>query len=269
MKAQKTIFSCFFLIFGTLFCAAQEVEMAEKNVIRVLSYNILHGATTNRDGDLDKVAKVINDARPDIVALQEVDYRTKRALKRDIATELALKTNMTSMFGKAMDYNEGEYGQSILSRWTFLRTGKLPLPHGAEKEPRIAVEGIIPIPPGDTIQFIGTHLDHLKESEDRMDQAKEINLLLEENIFPAILAGDLNDVPGSKSISLFESKWTPSYDRENPEPTFPSNAPEVKIDYVMFYPENRWKVVEKRVICDEIASDHCAYLVVLELLPHS
>lgn len=269
MKTQKSIFSYFFLIFGVLIGTAQEVDMAEKNIIRVLSYNILHGATTKRDGDLYKVAKVINDARPDIVALQEVDYRTKRALKRYIATELALKTNMVSMFGKAMDYNEGEYGQSILSRWTFLRTGKLSLPHDPEKEPRIAVEGIIPIPSGDTIQFIGTHLDHLKNSEDRMDQAREINQLLEENIFPAILAGDLNDIPGSQSINLFESKWTPSYDKNSPEPTFPSDAPEVKIDYVMFYPENRWRVVEKRVICDEIASDHCAYLMVLELLPRS
>jgi len=34
----------------------------------------------------------------------------------------------------------------------------------------------------------------------------------------------------------------------------------------MFYPANRWKVLETKVICDTIASDHCAYLVVLELL---
>ena len=34
----------------------------------------------------------------------------------------------------------------------------------------------------------------------------------------------------------------------------------------MFYPKNRWKVLETKVIQDTIASDHCAYLVTLQLL---
>jgi endonuclease/exonuclease/phosphatase (EEP) superfamily protein YafD len=35
----------------------------------------------------------------------------------------------------------------------------------------------------------------------------------------------------------------------------------------MYYPKERWKVVERKVLCDPIASDHCAVLVVLEFLP--
>jgi endonuclease/exonuclease/phosphatase family metal-dependent hydrolase len=56
------------------------------------------------------------------------------------------------------------------------------------------------------------------------------------------------------------------YDKNNPEPTFPSDAPRIKIDYIMHSPAERWETIETKVICDSIASDHCAYLVTLKLL---
>lgn len=62
-------------------------------------------------------------------------------------------------------------------------------------------------------------------------------------------------------------KWGSTYNKNNPKPTFPSNSPEVKIDYNMFYSRNRWKALGTKAICDSIASGLCAYLVVLELLP--
>ena len=57
-----------------------------------------------------------------------------------------------------------------------------------------------------------------------------------------------------------------AYDRVVSAPTFPSDAPVKKIDYVMYYPKDRWKVVSAEVICDSVASDHCAHFVTLELL---
>ena len=99
-------------------------------------------------------------------------------------------------------------------------------------------------------------------------QVKSINSAFLSNRYPTILAGDLNDVPKSKSITILEEHWTSSYDKKNPEPTFPSDKPIKKIDYVMVYPHHRWRVVDTKVIADKIASDHCAYLVTLELLEH-
>lgn len=242
-------------------------NIQERTIIRVLSYNILHGATTKRNNDLDVVAKVINELQPDIIALQEVDFRTNRVEKRDINTELALKTGMSSIFAKAVDFDGGEYGQSLFYRGTFLETGKIALPGAPDKEPRIAVAANMVLGSRDTIRIIGTHLDHVENSPDRIAQAKRINSLLKNDKFPTLLAGDLNDIPGSETINIFEERWTSTYDKAAPEFTFPSHAPERKIDYIMFYPAKRWKVLEKKVVCDEIASDHCAYLVVLELLP--
>lgn len=238
----------------------------EKRTIRVLSFNILHGATTKGDFNLDVIAEVIIKANPDFVALQEVDFKTQRAQKYDLATELGWRAKLAPVFAKAMDYDGGEYGEGVLSKHTFLYTRNVSLPYTPGNEPRAALEITTILSSGDTIAFVGTHLDHLKDDKDRLAQAKKINQVFSLNAYPTILAGDLNAQPGSTTINILENVWTASYDKIKPLPTFPSNNPRVKIDYVMFYPKNRWNVIKTEVIQDEIASDHCAYLVTLELL---
>src|SRR5690606_34245426 len=89
----------------------------ERAIVRVLTFNILHGATTKGDFDLDVISELINNATPDLVALQEVDYKTNRTKKLDLTTELAQRTGMTSYFAKAMDYDGGAYGEGVLSKW--------------------------------------------------------------------------------------------------------------------------------------------------------
>ena len=51
-----------------------------------MTFNIYHGETMKGDFNLDVIAKVINDANPDFVALQEVDHKTNRAKKYDLVT---------------------------------------------------------------------------------------------------------------------------------------------------------------------------------------
>jgi len=235
-------------------------------IIKVLSFNILHGATTKNDFNLDLIANVIIEANPDLVALQEVDYRTNRAMKYDIVSELGWRTKLTPLFGRAMEYDGGEYGEGILSKFTFLQTRTVALPFTPGNEPRTALEITIVLSSGDTIALVGTHLDHLKDDMDRVGQAIKINEEFSSNKYPTILAGDLNAIPGSNPINIFEEVWHSSYDKAKPEPTYPSHKPSKKIDYVMVLPENRWKILKTEVIQDSIASDHCAYLVTLELL---
>ena len=67
------------------------------------TYNILHGATLNNNFDLEKIANVINSVSPDLVALQEVDFKTNRANKMDLVSELGKLTDMAPLFGKAMN----------------------------------------------------------------------------------------------------------------------------------------------------------------------
>ncbi len=237
-----------------------------RKVIKVLSFNILHGATTRGDFDLDVIVKVITDCDPDFVALQEVDFKTNRAGKLDLATELGWRAKMTPLFAGAMDYDGGEYGEAILSKYSFVKTRKVALPYTRGNEPRAALEVISVLPSGDTVAIVGTHLDHLNNETDRISQVNKINEVFAFNRYPTILAGDLNAMPGSRPINLLEEVWSSSYDKRNPEPTFPSDNAQKKIDYVMYSPKTGWRVLETRVICDSIASDHCAFLVTLELV---
>lgn len=255
-------FLIFFLFSGTLFAQKKDLE---KVTVKVLSFNILHGKTTNGSFDLDIIANVIKKANADFVSLQEVDFKTNRAKKYDLPTELGHRTKMASIFGRAMYYDGGEYGEGVLSKYSFLSTRNVALPYTKGNEPRAALEITTILKSGDTISFIGTHLDHLKEDTDRVSQATAINKAFSDNKYPTILTGDLNDTPNSKTINILESFWKASYDKANPLLTFPSEKPIKKIDYVMYYPRNKWKVLSKETICDTIASDHCAYLVTLEL----
>ena len=113
------------MIFCLLFLIASQANHDQKSTtnpktIKVLSFNILHGATTQGNFDLDKIANIILDADPDFVALQEVDFKTNRAKKYDLPTELGNRTGMASLFGRAMYYDGGEYGEGVLSKSTFL-----------------------------------------------------------------------------------------------------------------------------------------------------
>jgi len=232
--------------------------------VRVLTYNILHGATLKNDFNLNRIAKVIDSLKPDIVALQEVDFKTNRAKKLDLMTELAYLTGLSPLFGRAMYYDDGEYGEGILSAFSFVQTKRNLLPYTQNHEPRAALEVLIELSTGDTIRFIGTHLDHTKNPMVRLNQCAEINKLYEENDYPSILVGDLNAEPGSEEINLLKTIWDDAA-AKNSAATYPSENPRIRIDYIMFKPAHRWKVLEYKIIQDKIASDHCAVFVELEL----
>jgi len=258
-KAFIGLFFVSSLIFG------QQTQPKNKRV-KVLSFNILHGATTTGSFDLDIIANVIKKADADFVSLQEVDYKTNRAKKYDLPSQLGVRVKMASIFGRAMYYDGGEYGEAILSKHSFLSTRNVALPYTKGNEPRAALEVTTVLKSGDTISFIGTHLDHLEKDTDRVSQATALNALFLKNKYPTILSGDLNDVPNSRSITILEKYWKASYNKIKPKKTYPSENPSLKIDYVLFYPREKWKVIRRETICDAIASDHCGYLVTLELV---
>jgi endonuclease/exonuclease/phosphatase family metal-dependent hydrolase len=243
--------------------AGCEEPIDSSRILRILTYNILHGETLKGDFDLDRIARVIRQADPDLVALQEVDFFTNRVHGIDLATELGQRTGMAPVFGMAMPYDGGEYGEAILSRYSFLSTRVHALGAREGKEPRAALEVNVVLKSGDTIRFIGTHLDHTRDETDRINQATRLNGLFAGDLRPAILAGDLNATPESRTMEIIFREWTPS-SCEN-IPTSPSTNPSRKIDYILFRPARRWRVIETRVIDEKVASDHCPVLSVLEL----
>ena len=257
------------LIFLLIFCICSGgcvgLKAGTPCRISVLTYNIYHGEDANGNSNLDAVAGIINSLEPDLVALQEVDNKTTRAKGLDLTAELSKRTSMKGVFGKAMDYAGGGYGEAVLTRHPIIYTKNNLLPHTPNAEPRAALEIQIELPTGQRVIFVGTHLDHLRDQTNRIDQSRRINELFGDHDLPIILAGDLNAVPESDPINLLSKDWI-CVSGDNPEFTFPSINPRRKIDYIMYKPKERWKVIEVRVIDEKVASDHCPVFAVLELL---
>ena len=165
-----------------------------------------------------------------------------------------------------LDYAGGGYGEAVLTRHHIIDIKNNPLPHTPNAEPRAALEIQIELPTKERIAFVGTHLDHLRDQINRMNQAGRIKELYQDYDLPIILAGDLNAAPGSDPINLLSSDWEYA-SHDDPKPTIPAVNPRRKIDYIMYKPKARWKVIEVRVIDEKVASDHCPVFAVLELLP--
>jgi endonuclease/exonuclease/phosphatase family metal-dependent hydrolase len=113
------------------------------------------------------------------------------------------------------------------------------------------------------ITFISTHLDHTSVETDRPAQAKKINEAFANEPL-AILAGDMNAKPGTEPLKILGEQWT---DTTGPDaaPTVPVTNPKAKIDYVLYKPASRFRVVETRVLDEAVASDHRAFLAVVEV----
>ncbi len=251
------------LLFLLISC---EHEEKKYDTITVMTYNIHHGVNNNGEFDLDAIAKVILNENPDFVALQEVDSVIKRSNSLDLSKVLAQKTKMNYVFGKATQIDNGLYGVTILSKHKIISSKNIPLPHQTNEEPRTALTITSALPFGDTISFISTHLDYRAKNHSRIEQIKKINKVFTSNKYPTILAGDLNDIPGSQTINEAEKKWTATYNTANPQATFPSLKPEKKIDYILSLPTNKWKKISSKAVQDSIASDHRPYVATIELI---
>jgi len=176
--------------------------------LRVLTYNIHHGEGVDGKLDCQRLADIITRVNPDIVALQEVDRKTGRVSGIDEAALLGKLTGLHSVFGSAMPFSGGEYGQAILSRFPVSQTKTHALPSEGQ-EPRIMLATTIKPNNGlPEVRFAGTHLCHRSEAL-RINQGKEINRLLPETKeYPVILAGDFNARKGSAAMNTFlDKRW--------------------------------------------------------------
>ncbi|MBL8233555.1 MAG: endonuclease/exonuclease/phosphatase family protein [Bryobacterales bacterium] len=239
-------------------------------VIRVLSYNIHHGEGSDAKIDLDRIAKVILSAEPDLVAVQEVDVRTTRVAGVDQAHELAKLTGMHVIFGRTIPYRTGWYGNALLSKWPVNHYVNHEMPFTPGRERRGVIEALMLPPPnttgGSQYHMLATHLD--TGEADRLLAARRLRELVAERPegWPMIIAGDMNAVLGSATMRLLGEDWTPAQG-DGPLFTIPVENPTRQIDFVMFRPASRWKVLEARVLPEAVASDHRPILAVLELMP--
>ena len=238
---------------------------ATKKTLRVMTYNIHVGVGMDKKLDLQRIADVINRERPDLVGLQEVDRGVKRTEGKDEILELARMTRMDYAYGHNLDYQGGQYGIAILSRFLIQKVDHQKYQNrvGAERRGMLSVEVELD---GRRINFATTHLDY-QTNEGRLFEAEQLLGLLNGVKDPLIVVGDFNDEPTGSTykltVSRFDDAWAGG--RAMGEGlTYPADNPVKRIDYI-FYRKGSGIRVKKAWVVNTLASDHLPVMSELEI----
>ncbi len=173
--------------------------IAPGSSLSVLSYNIEGHAALVRGGHLTRIARLIVERRPDVVALQEVHRGTWQARFGDQAAELARRTGMQLVYGASFRALGGEFGNALLTRGRIAASRVVPLPSFGE--PRSLLDTTVELD-GARFEIFVTHLAAWG-SFNRRIRARQVRCLgehLRASPRPFVLCGDLNAVPGAADL---------------------------------------------------------------------
>lgn len=229
-------------------------RMQAGDVVRLMSYNVRNARGLDDVRNCQRIANVINNARPDVVAVQELDSVTNRSDRTDVLRELGERTQMHSYFAPAIDYDGGKYGIGLLTKTEPLSIRRLPLPGREEARAMIIAEF-------DRFLFACTHLSLTKE-----DREKSLAILKAEAAKSGkqfFLAGDFNAEGGSEFIKELKKDFRILSDTQHP--TFPADKPVELLDYIVAskHVEPDFVVKSAQVINEPVASDHRPTIVEL------
>lgn len=172
---------------------------------------------------------------------------------------------MDVTFGKAMDYDGGEYGNAILTRAKPVAFKVIALAGG--KEPRAALEVQIKDTHGlsadGTVTLVCTHWDHLVAAS-REAHAKQLAAAYGEKPGTVIFGGDLNCGPDEAPFTAFAAPWIVAKKQGAQTLTCPCPQPRSEIDFLLVKPAIPALTLPRYQVLKEIlASDHLP--VVLEV----
>ena len=108
VRCQILIFTLGYFIFWSPGSSRADGD----NQLRVLCYNVHWALGTDGKYDVARLAKVINDSKPDLVALQEVDVGVRRSGQLHEVRELAKLTGLAARFGPTQHYQGGLFGNN-------------------------------------------------------------------------------------------------------------------------------------------------------------
>jgi endonuclease/exonuclease/phosphatase family metal-dependent hydrolase len=206
---------------------------------RIMTYNVHRCVGVDGKLDVGRVAAVIAQCRPDIVALQEVDVLRPRTGTVDQAHAIAHRLGMGFHFHAAVQVQEERYGDAILTAapLTLIKAAALP---GSPAIRALELRGALWLDleiEGRRLQVLNTHLG-LVPHEQRAQAAalagpQWIGGAARRD--PLILLGDFNATPHAATYRVL-ARTLKDARRLCPGaragPTFPSRFPVLPIDHV-------------------------------------
>jgi endonuclease/exonuclease/phosphatase family metal-dependent hydrolase len=268
MRRWRTVSGA--LAVGMLVGCARPAPIVGPRELRVLVYNVHAGKDAAGIDNLERVADLVRATRADIVLLQEVDRGTRRSGNVDQLGVLAQRTGFSVAFGKTLDYDGGEYGIAILSRWPIADHALVRLPveppqqrSGGSYEPRGA-QRVRLRDPGQTA-VVNTHLDASREDHYRRQEIRTVLAIAREAEAGVLIGGDFNSTPDSEVQA--DARQAGVRDAwlicgQGDGFTYPANVPTKRIDYLYLTGSATCSRAE---VLDSQASDHRPLLVTVRL----
>lgn len=220
-----------------------------------MTYNIHHAEGMDGKYAPERIAQVILQESPDVVALQEVDSASRRVDGRYVAGDIAQGTGMHATFAGAIPLQGGKYGVALLSKLAPKAVTRLPLPGSEEKR-------VLLIADFGRYVVCCTHLS-LTEA-DRLQSIPLIRKALRKYRHkPVFIMGDFNDTPSSafmrqlgKHFQVLTSKVTPTY---------PYDQPREVINYIVTRQgTGQPQATSLRIVVGNNATDHCPLMAEVE-----
>lgn len=229
--------------------------------VRIMSYNIHHGADKDEKNTLLAMADFIKGSGADIVGLQEVDSVCARSGKTDQAATLAARLGIHQVFVRHFDFEEGAYGIALLSRYPMHNIQRYRLP----VDPSATTSGVafftadLTIKKKQVIRVAVVHMDYRSQAS-RIRQAGIVRQLLQDSRLPVVLIGDMNASPRTPEIDTLSQSLENGGDYELF--TFPAEKANRKIDYIFL--GGRFERLYSKVY--EVGfSDHLPFMSVVQL----
>lgn len=237
--------------------------------LRVMTYN------THSCGGMDgrvsprRIARVIRQQSPDLIALQEIDHGRSRSRGEDQATLIAKELGYHVVFCRTVSHGDKEhYGHALLSRQPIEIVKVAPLPQADGSwwpEARGALWARVEID-GTPVNIVTTHLG--LSPRERVIQMEALlgpdwlgPVIASE---PVILCGDFNLSPGSPAYRLAMKKLSDVQAGRvghRPLATFTSARPMLQLDHIFVSAHfDTHRAFVPRNDLTRLASDHLPLL---------
>jgi endonuclease/exonuclease/phosphatase family metal-dependent hydrolase len=179
-------------------CATSTAPVADSpKRVRIATWNI----RAARSAPLDTIAAELQAMQADIIALQEVDVRTRRSGFVDGPAALAVALSFHYVFAASVKWDAGDYGLAVLSRWPLAEVRRHRLDATAAMEPRIVLEVTV-CANGRQLRLFNHHADVRAASRD--SGFLELRRIVQSGVGKGMFVlGDFNeypDAPGVRSL---------------------------------------------------------------------
>ena len=211
-------------------------ERHAERPLRVMTYNIHHGLDADYGMDLEQIIDVIAMEDPDVVVLNEVNRARLTNGFVDTLLLISRRLDMPYVFGP--NYQDGQYGNAILSRYPVLTWDNTPFA-SKTTEVRSMLRAVVQHD-GEPITFFATHLDHLEGPDNVRSQQVVEALDVWDGSSRAVLLGDLNAEPDAPELqAIYEAGFVDALaaNGQGDAFTFWDTAANRRLDFIFVTPD--------------------------------